>query len=72
MSDYQMYYYLGYKHIFIDCRYQLAESMDSQMKQMSEDLKGIIEHLNESNKEEDANDPVSNYFLIRYLFKHKL
>ncbi|KAK9884153.1 hypothetical protein WA026_005105 [Henosepilachna vigintioctopunctata] len=39
--------------------YQLAESMDSQMKQMSEDLKGIIEHLNESNKEEDANDPVT-------------
>lgn len=39
--------------------YQLAETMDSQMKQMSEDLKGIIEHLNESNKEEELNDPVS-------------
>lgn len=36
----------------------MAENMDTQLKQMSEDLKEIIEHLNESNKKED-NDPVS-------------
>lgn len=39
--------------------YQMAENMDTQLKQMSEDLKEIIEHLNESNKAEDSNDPVA-------------
>lgn len=41
----------------------MAENMDTQLKQMSEDLKEIIEHLNESNKKEDNNDPVSYSFL---------
>lgn len=40
-------------------RYQLSEVIDSQLKQMSEDLKEIVEHLNESNKNEDLSDPVS-------------
>lgn len=43
--------------------YQMAENMDTQLKQMSEDLKEIIEHLNESNKAEDSNDPVSTYII---------
>ncbi|XP_044264668.1 nuclear pore glycoprotein p62-like isoform X3 [Tribolium madens] len=38
--------------------YQLSEVIDSQLKQMSEDLKEIVEHLNESNKNEDITDPV--------------
>lgn len=47
------YYLLFYS------RYLLAENLDSQIKQMSEDLKEIIEHLNEVNKVYDPNDPVS-------------
>lgn len=39
--------------------YQLAENLDTQLKQMAEDLKEVIEHLNESNKAQDVNDPVS-------------
>ncbi|XP_039276369.1 nuclear pore glycoprotein p62 [Nilaparvata lugens] len=38
--------------------YHMAESLDTQLKQMSEDLKEIIEHLNESNRTQDSNDPV--------------
>ncbi|KAJ9578658.1 hypothetical protein L9F63_005148 [Diploptera punctata] len=38
--------------------YQMAENMDSQLKQMSEDLKEIIEHLNETNRTQDTNDPI--------------
>lgn len=41
------------------CRYQMAENMDTQLKQMSEDLKEIIEHLNETNRTQDISDPVS-------------
>ncbi|KAK4885126.1 hypothetical protein RN001_001397 [Aquatica leii] len=39
--------------------YKLAENIDTQLKQMSEDLKEIIEHLNESNKAQELSDPVS-------------
>lgn len=38
--------------------YMLAENLDTQLKQMSEDLKEVIEHLNEANKERDPNDPI--------------
>lgn len=38
--------------------YQMAENVDTQLKQMSEDLKEIIEHLNESNRNQDSNDPI--------------
>uniref|UniRef100_A0A1L8DY00 Putative nuclear porin n=1 Tax=Nyssomyia neivai TaxID=330878 RepID=A0A1L8DY00_9DIPT len=38
--------------------YMLAENLDTQLKQMSEDLKEVIEHLNEANKEKDPNDPI--------------
>lgn len=38
--------------------YCLAESLDSQLKQMSEDLKEVVEHLNEANKYSDPNDPI--------------
>jgi hypothetical protein len=37
----------------------MAENMDTQLKQMSEDLKEIIEHLNETNQTQDTSDPVS-------------
>lgn len=38
--------------------YIMAETLDSQLKQMSEDLKEVIEHLNEANKFSDPNDPM--------------
>jgi nuclear pore complex protein Nup62 len=37
----------------------MAENMDTELKQMSEDLKEIIEHLNETNRTQDTSDPVS-------------
>ena len=40
----------------------MAENMDTQLKQMSEDLKEIIEHLNETNRTQDTSDPVSMLF----------
>ncbi|KAF2899267.1 hypothetical protein ILUMI_06908 [Ignelater luminosus] len=42
-----------------DQTYKLAENIDAQLKQMSEDLKEIIEHLNESNKVQELSDPVA-------------
>lgn len=38
--------------------YLMAETLDSQLKQMSEDLKEVIEHLNEANKFADPFDPM--------------
>jgi nuclear pore complex protein Nup62 len=38
--------------------YLMAETLDSQLKQMSEDLKEVIEHLNEANKFTDPTDPM--------------
>lgn len=40
--------------------YQMAENLDSQLKQMSEDLKEVIEHLNEANKNQELSNPVCN------------
>lgn len=40
-------------------RYQFSEIIDSQLKQMSDDLKEIIENINESNKNEEISNPVS-------------
>jgi hypothetical protein len=37
----------------------MAESLDGQTKQMANDLKKIITHLNIINKEQDENNPVS-------------
>jgi nuclear pore complex protein Nup62 len=37
----------------------MTENVDTQLKQMSEDLKEIIEHLNETNRTQDTSDPVS-------------
>lgn len=45
-----------------DQTYKLAESIDAQLKQMSEDLKEIIEHLNESNKVQELSDPVIIFY----------
>ncbi|CAG9792408.1 unnamed protein product [Diatraea saccharalis] len=44
--------------------YSLAENLDSQLRQMSEDLKEVIEHLNETNRSQDSNDPVSEKYYI--------
>lgn len=38
--------------------YTLAENLDTQLRQMSEDLKEVIEHLNETNRGQDNNDPI--------------
>ncbi|XP_071955415.1 uncharacterized protein [Antedon mediterranea] len=38
--------------------YQLAETIDSQLKRMVQDLKEVIEHLNTSNTAGEANDPI--------------
>lgn len=38
--------------------YLMAETLDSQLKQMSEDIKEVIEHLNEANKFSDPTDPM--------------
>ncbi|XP_026735535.1 nuclear pore glycoprotein p62-like isoform X2 [Trichoplusia ni] len=38
--------------------YTLAENLDTQLRQMSEDLKEVIEHLNETNRSQDSNDPI--------------
>lgn len=40
-------------------RYQLAESIDGQLKRMVLDLKEIIDHLNTTNSTEENTDPVS-------------
>lgn len=38
--------------------YELSANMDTQLKQMSEDLKEIIENLNERNRAQDSTDPL--------------
>ncbi|XP_065335554.1 nuclear pore glycoprotein p62 isoform X2 [Cloeon dipterum] len=38
--------------------YEMAENLDAQTKQMANDLKKIINHLNVINKEQDENNPV--------------
>lgn len=38
--------------------YSIAENLDTQLKQMTEDLKAVIEQLNEANKAQDPNDPI--------------
>lgn len=47
-----------------DQTYKLAENIDVQLKQMSEDLKEIIEHLNESNKSQESSDPVKQFVYV--------
>lgn len=57
--------------------YQLAETMDTQLRQMSEDLKEIIERLNEANKMQEMANPVRqnsylifyNYFILFFLLQ---
>lgn len=44
--------------------YVLAENLDTQLRQMSEDLKEVIEHLNEANKVHDTSDPIVQIGLI--------
>jgi len=49
---------------FFSLRYQRAELLNTQLQQVSEDLKGVIEHINERNKGQDTSDPVSYYVFI--------
>lgn len=44
--------------------YVLAENLDSQLRQMSEDLKEVIEHLNAANKSKDMSDPMVKIGMI--------
>ncbi|XP_030762585.1 nuclear pore glycoprotein p62 [Sitophilus oryzae] len=39
--------------------YQFAEIIDSQLKQISDDLKEIIENINETNKDEEVSNPIT-------------
>lgn len=60
--------------------YLMAETLDSQLKQMSEDLKEVIEHLNEANKFSDPGDPMVSFTMfqcirqltIYYHFRYRL
>lgn len=45
--------------VVCDNRYQLAESLDAQLKRMGQDLKEIIDRINSSNAKPDPDDPVS-------------
>jgi hypothetical protein len=47
----------------------MAESLDGQTKQMANDLKKIITHLNIINKEQDENNPVSYLKNRNHAFK---
>ena len=38
--------------------YQLAESVDGQLRRMEQDLKEVIEQMNSSNTAEDEDSPV--------------
>ncbi|EDW02308.1 nuclear pore glycoprotein p62 [Drosophila grimshawi] len=38
--------------------YLMVENLDTQLKQMSEDLKEVIDNLNEANKGQDSTDPI--------------
>lgn len=38
--------------------YQLAESVDGQLRRMEQDLKEIIEQMNSANTAEDEDSPV--------------
>jgi len=49
----QQHAYLEREHT-----YHLAESIDAQLKRMSEDIREIIEHVNTANRAQDDNDPV--------------
>ena len=50
-------------------RYKLAKDIDGQLKQMVQDLKSIIDHLNTSNThQQDTDDPVSSTCSLSDLF----
>jgi len=44
--------------------YSLAENLDNQLQQMTEDLKEIIRHINDSNKPLEKSDPMSQIMKI--------
>lgn len=46
----------------------MAENLDSQLKQMSDDLKEVIEHLNEATKTQELQDPVSKVSFLLVFF----
>lgn len=42
----------------------MAETLDTQLKQMSEDLREVIENINETSRTQDSSDPVSSYLRV--------
>lgn len=42
------------------CRYKAAQEIDTQVKQMSSDIKEIVNNLNKTNSKKDSDDDVSN------------
>lgn len=41
------------------CRYKAAQEIDNQVKQMSGDIKEIVNNLNKANSKKDSDDDVS-------------
>lgn len=54
-----------------DTTYRMADNLNSQLRLMSEDLKEVIEHINEKNKNQDTSDPVSLVSFIIYAVKSR-
>ena len=57
---------LGECVLAVTCSYQLAESVDAQLRRMEQDLKVIIEQMNSSNAAEDEDNPVRDLLLSPY------
>ncbi|KAL1447883.1 hypothetical protein WDU94_005485, partial [Cyamophila willieti] len=49
--------------------YKLADSLDLQIKKMNEELKKIIDSINEQNKSQDLTDPVSSLCMFYKIVK---
>ena len=48
----------------------MAKDIDGQLKQMVQDLKTIIDHLNTSNtQQQDTDDPVSSTYSLSIIHK---
>lgn len=45
-------------------RYKAAQEIDNQVKQMSSDIKEIVNNLNKANSKKDSDDDVNNNNLI--------
>ena len=48
----------------------MAESVDSQLKRMAQDLKEIIEQMNEANRHQDEDSTVSRHLMCHLAHTH--